>query len=120
MGAMAEPVYLTALGETKPMTHWAKEFGINIGTLYNRLKNGWSVSEAILTPVGPSVGPRMWYIIYDKRTDEFLVQGTAEECAKALGLKVNTIQHLAHDCRRGRCNKYDVTAVKINELEDEE
>ena len=40
-------------GETHSVTTWAKLYGIEYGTLYQRLRIGWSFEKAINTPVGP-------------------------------------------------------------------
>ena len=43
---------LTARGETKPISEWARDVGINYRTIRSRLNYGWSVDDAIFTPVG--------------------------------------------------------------------
>lgn len=48
------PAGLTALGRTQTIDEWADEFGINRLTLRYRLRSGWPVAEAILTPVAQS------------------------------------------------------------------
>lgn len=42
---------LTYKGETKTMTQWAESIGMNVGTFKYRLRLGWSVKDAIETPV---------------------------------------------------------------------
>lgn len=42
---------VTYKGQTKTLTEWAEQFQIRRTTLANRLKLGWSVEEAISTPV---------------------------------------------------------------------
>lgn len=42
---------LTFNGETKSIKEWADSYGIRYGTLQLRLRAGWSVDEAITTPV---------------------------------------------------------------------
>lgn len=42
---------LTYQGETKTLGEWAEQFGINRTTLARRLKLGWSVKDALETPV---------------------------------------------------------------------
>lgn len=44
-------VYLTALGETRPMAEWAELMGIQNKRIHARLKRGWDVERAIFTPV---------------------------------------------------------------------
>ena len=44
---------LTYKGETKPIKEWAAEINMPWPTLYDRInRNGWSVEEAIETPLG--------------------------------------------------------------------
>lgn len=40
-------IYISARGETKTITEWGKELGINKKTLYRRLLRGWSDEETI-------------------------------------------------------------------------
>ena len=43
--------YLEFNGKRQTMTQWARELGISYDTLNSRIRNGWSVERAILTPV---------------------------------------------------------------------
>lgn len=43
--------FLSFCGETKTIAQWAREFGISPGRIHLRLSAGWSVENAILTPV---------------------------------------------------------------------
>jgi len=38
-------------GETKTMSAWASEFGINVHTIMSRLRMGWTVAKALEAPV---------------------------------------------------------------------
>lgn len=42
---------ITYKGVTKTMTQWAEAIGMNVGTFKHRLRLGWSVRNAIETPV---------------------------------------------------------------------
>jgi hypothetical protein len=42
---------LTFLGRTQTTTQWAKEFGLKRDALYWRLNAGWSVGDALQTPI---------------------------------------------------------------------
>lgn len=42
-------VYMTLLGETKPMATWAKDLGIPYGTLKSRKRLGWPDERALTT-----------------------------------------------------------------------
>jgi hypothetical protein len=44
--------YITFNGETKSLAEWSDATGINYGTLKDRLNKGWTIEEALTTPVG--------------------------------------------------------------------
>lgn len=44
-------VRLTFRGETRCMIEWAEHLGISISTISDRLRSGWSVDEALSTPI---------------------------------------------------------------------
>ena len=45
---------VTYKGETKPLSVWAKEIGVDKGTLHNRIvRRGWSIERAMETPTQP-------------------------------------------------------------------
>jgi hypothetical protein len=39
---------VTAFGKTLTVAAWAREFGMNKGTIYQRLDNGWEPEQALL------------------------------------------------------------------------
>jgi len=43
--------FLTYNGETKPLTEWAKQYGVPHGTIRSRLDLGWTIERALTTPV---------------------------------------------------------------------
>lgn len=45
-------IAITWRDRTQTITDWASELGIDIRTLANRLKRGWSIDMALGTPVG--------------------------------------------------------------------
>lgn len=45
-------VRLTLNGETKCLVEWAEEAGLKVVTVQTRLRRGWSVEDALLTPTG--------------------------------------------------------------------
>jgi hypothetical protein len=49
---------LTFKGETKALVEWAEEYKIEPGTLSSRLRYGWSVKDALTTPLTKSGRPR--------------------------------------------------------------
>lgn len=44
--------WLTFNGRTMCMTDWAREFGLTKARLSQRLKAGWPIADAIVTPTG--------------------------------------------------------------------
>lgn len=49
-------LFFTVGGETKSLSEWAERIGMTRDALTQRLKNGWSVEAAMLTPKHPSRG----------------------------------------------------------------
>jgi hypothetical protein len=45
--------HLTANGKTQILSDWARETGISAGRISRRILAGWTVEEAVLTPVRP-------------------------------------------------------------------
>lgn len=45
-------IYLTYKNETKSLISWCEETNINLKVLRARLKRGWTIEEALTTPVG--------------------------------------------------------------------
>lgn len=50
--ASRKSALLTVGGVTKRATDWARAYGIGTGHIYDRLKHGMPVEQAITTPVG--------------------------------------------------------------------
>ncbi|MDE2095653.1 MAG: hypothetical protein KGL39_00220 [Patescibacteria group bacterium] len=46
--------YFTKNGITKSVAQWAREIGIAEVTVRTRIRNGWSIQEALFAPVGPN------------------------------------------------------------------
>lgn len=44
-------VHITYQGETLCVGEWAKRVGLSTGTLFGRLKNGWTVEQALTIPL---------------------------------------------------------------------
>lgn len=49
---------LDAFGETKAMSAWAEQFGINYGTLKTRIRNGWNPEKALSLPIDSKYSTR--------------------------------------------------------------
>lgn len=45
---------ITFNGKTQCMTDWAAELKISRGTIFHRIRRGWTVSDALTTPAVPS------------------------------------------------------------------
>jgi len=43
-------MYKTLNGQRKHLNEWAKEYGIPHSTLCERMRSGWSLVEALITP----------------------------------------------------------------------
>lgn len=43
-------------GERKCLAEWSELFGISYGTLHYRIRSGWPISKAFLTPLYPNHG----------------------------------------------------------------
>jgi len=41
----------TIKGETKTVAQWCREYGVSIGTIYNRERCGWDFEDALFTPL---------------------------------------------------------------------
>lgn len=52
--------YVTYRGERKSMAEWAKEKGMPIATLRKRILNGWTLENAIETPVTKKYSHNKW------------------------------------------------------------
>lgn len=52
-------VYLTYNGETKNLSEWSEETGIDRKTLYNRIKHGWDAERILKQPKRKSPTPRV-------------------------------------------------------------
>jgi hypothetical protein len=46
---------LTLDGRTQSLAAWAREYGINEATLTSRLERGWSLGDALRTPIKSQV-----------------------------------------------------------------
>lgn len=80
---LRKTIRISAFGETKPLTQWAEELGINERRLRNRIQRGWD-PEAALSPLSGR-----------KRTSALYTLGgltmSASEWANHLQIPANTI-----------------------------
>lgn len=51
---------------------------------------------------------RIWYTFYEAATDDFICCGTADECAKRLGMSLHAVQTAHISIRRGKCTSLAV------------
>lgn len=77
-----DTINLTINGETKCVTDWAAESDVSIATIFHRVHNGWSASEAVFGRKFAKRYPGINYL------GENL---TAKQWAKRLGLKYGTL-----------------------------
>lgn len=54
-----------------------------------------------------------WYTVYDAATEEVLASGTSAQCAKALGLTVNSFHCALSHARAGTQHKYEFLVEEI-------
>ena len=80
---MRRNILLSAFGQTKPLTEWAEQLGINEKVLRTRIERGWDHWKA-LTPLS---GRKRTSAIYT--LDGFSLSVT--EWADRLGIPANTI-----------------------------
>lgn len=52
------------------------------------------------------------YTFYDKQTTQFICEGTIEECARAMGLSVNSMYSIISRNRSGKQQNYEVYEVE--------
>lgn len=65
---MVAPRMLTYKGVTKPIREWALEVGITREAISYRLKQGWTVEEALETPPSCKKGAQCYICIYPSET----------------------------------------------------
>jgi hypothetical protein len=49
---------VTYLGKTKTIAEWSKQTGLPIGAIRKRLQHGWTIEQALTTPLGVNGRPR--------------------------------------------------------------
>lgn len=54
----------------------------------------------------PGGGARNWYTVRLTESDELVAEGTAEECAKAMGTSVNSFHCIKAHVKAGRSKRY--------------
>lgn len=84
----------------------ARQNGITYQAFRIRLENGWSYERASTEPLRKSKRPRAIYGIY--KGDEFITDGTKDECAKVLGVQPETIYFYSTSAYRKRIKKLGI------------
>lgn len=79
-------VYLTYNGETKCVSEWSNIIGISDGTLYHRIKCGWSDEKILTTPI---LIPETQQIILEIDGQKRSIQ----EWSKISGISTQNIKH---------------------------
>lgn len=99
----------------------ARDNGINYRTFISRIKNGWDKERASTEPTRPSRRKKIIYAIY--KGDEYITDGTKDECAEVLGVTPDTITFYASPTYkqrakdRGKTNNWTV-AEKLGVEDD--
>lgn len=57
-----------------------------------------------------------WYTVYERKSEQILVSGGGVQCAKALGMSMNTFWCTVSRCRSGKNRKYE---IMIEDIEKE-
>lgn len=59
----------------------------------------------------------IYYTLWDNLTDEIIASGNAEECAKAMGMSVNTFRGTVSKITHKKIDKYSVIKQNIKKEE---
>ena len=62
---------------------------------------------------------RKFYIVRLRKDDSILAVGRGEECAKAMGMTINTFRTTVCRCLQGKTKKYDIYVEKEDGVEEE-
>lgn len=81
----------------------ARENGVNYKTYYQRVYSGWSEEKAATIPPKKRKQKTVIYAIY--RGDEYICDGTKEECAEKLGVTPDTVYFYSSDVYKERIQK---------------
>ena len=66
----------------------------------------------------PKGTSRVLYTIYDNRTDmPVIVDGTAEQCAKVMGIKLITFYSYITHTKKGKIKRWHIDRIKAQEVE---
>jgi lambda repressor-like predicted transcriptional regulator len=79
-------VLLTHNGQTKVLTEWARQAGVSLSTLKERLARGWPLSEAVT--MGPRQMERKGQALHEMNGE----RRTLKDWSKAVGLNPATVQ----------------------------
>lgn len=81
---------LTIFGETKCLSEWAEQYGINEASIRRRLDSGWSECDAVTSPIGSQ--PRGLLSGTSKTIEANGETNTVSTWAKILGVSVRVIR----------------------------
>lgn len=86
-------VNVTIEGETKTVTEWCKETGVDRMVAYKRIRNGWEPSEAVTTR-DPSVGKKRMAESKQKKVSvDGVVYQSVTEAAAAIGSSLKAVSY---------------------------
>lgn len=65
----------------------------------------------------PHGTPNLLYTVYDNKTDmPVIIDGTAKECAKAMGLKMSSFYPIVRRSKMGVLKKWYIESIAIREV----
>ena len=83
---------ITIDGKTKRMSDWCREYDVSTNQVYTRIQNGWSVDDAIKTPIGKRRGHKGRPIIQmDMDGKVIKVWAKIKDVVDAFGCSYNAI-----------------------------
>ena len=79
------------LGITDSDVKQAEKNGIDYAVLYNCIRRGWKVEDAMVAPVRRKIKDQRIYALY--KGEEILADGTIDEIAEKMSLSYKVIGH---------------------------
>lgn len=101
---------ITYKGKTQTANEWTRELGFTNGTIYNRIKRGWTVEQAIETPINLEFNGK-GRVKTKNDAELFLNETTAEDFPESLkplikGTRANKLGEFVREHHREAFNKW--------------